>query len=320
MLTTSPARSARQRRSRIVRASGRAVSPSREIWPDAGLTHQSPMRSVVVVGRSMDRVAPRFGREKRRSPSIPHRAERPTAFQPSGPQGRSAMPAHASIADAASFQKYSECFRRDFRTSCVSPRYPVSAFRIADKSEVREMGTRNGENMTPKKLFNLFGIGALLFAICAAPSTNGVALNRPAKPFQNRPVTQALPAAGTYKIDPDHSFAYFGARHHVVGLVRGRFDKVTGTFTVSQDAAACSVDVTIDVSSISTQVTERDQDLQSEAYFDVKKFPTMTYQGRGVRRVSENSWTMDGSLTMHGVTKVVPLTFNFSGAFSDIKP
>ena len=174
--------------------------------------------------------------------------------------------------------------------------------------------------MILKKLFNLFAMGALLFAICATPSTNGVALNRPAEGFQNRAVTQALPAAGTYKIDPDHSFAYFGARHHVVGLVRGRFDKVTGTFTVSPDLAACSVDVTIDVSTISTQVTERDQDLQSDAYFDVKKFPTMRYQGRGVRRVSENSWTMDGSLTMHGVTKVVPLTFNFNGPFSDIKP
>jgi polyisoprenoid-binding protein YceI len=182
------------------------------------------------------------------------------------------------------------------------------------------MGTKNGGNMIRKKLFHLLEIGALLFAICATPSTNAVATSRHAEPFQNRPVTQALPAAGTYKIDPDHSFAYFGARHHVVGLVRGRFDKVTGTFTVSQDLAACSVDVTIDVSTISTQVTERDQDLLSEAYFDVKKFPTMTYQGRGIRRASENSWTIDGSLTMHGVTRVVPLTFNFNGAFSDIKP
>jgi polyisoprenoid-binding protein YceI len=181
------------------------------------------------------------------------------------------------------------------------------------------MRAKNGENMSLKKLFNLFAIG-LLFAICATLSTNGVALNRPANPFQNRPVTQALPAAGTYKIDPDHSFAYFGARHHVVGLVRGRFDKVTGTFTVSPDLAACTVDVTIDVSTISTQVTERDQDLLSDAYFDVKKFPTMTYRGRGIRRASENSWTMDGSLSMHGVTKVVPLTFNFNGPFSDIKP
>jgi len=132
--------------------------------------------------------------------------------------------------------------------------------------------------------------------------------------------TQTLPAPGTYKIDPDHSFAYFGARHHVVGLVRGRFDKVTGTITASEDLAACGVDVTIDTSSISTQNTERDEDLRSPAYFDVAKFPAMTYHGRGIRRVSGSSGLMDGSLTIHGVTKVVPLTFTFNGSFPDIPP
>ncbi len=171
-----------------------------------------------------------------------------------------------------------------------------------------------------KKLFNLFEIGALLFVICAAPSTNAAAADHAAKPGQKRAAAQALPAPGTYEIDSDHTFAYFGARHHVVGLVRGRFDKVAGTINVSQDLAACSVDITIDTSSISTQNTERDQDLRSPAYFDVNKFPTMTYHGRGIRRVSGSSWTMDGSLTIHGVTKVVPLTFTFNGSFPDVKP
>jgi polyisoprenoid-binding protein YceI len=174
--------------------------------------------------------------------------------------------------------------------------------------------------MTFKKLLNLIGIGAVLFAICAAPSTNGAAADHPAKPAEKRVEVQGLPAPGTYGIDPDHTFAYFGARHHVVGLVRGRFDKVTGTITVSQDLPACVVDITIDTSSISTQNTERDEDLRGPAYFDVNKFPTMTYQARGIRRVSRSSWTMDGSLTIHGVTKVVPLTFAFNGSFTDIKP
>jgi polyisoprenoid-binding protein YceI len=156
-----------------------------------------------------------------------------------------------------------------------------------------------------KKLFHSFEVGALLFALCA--STNAAAAG-------------ALPAPGTYQIDPQHSFAYFGARHHVVGLVRGRFDKLAGTFTVSEDLAACSVDITIDTSSISTQVLERDEDLRSPAYFDVKKFPQMIYHGRGIRRVSGNSWMMDGSLTLHGVTKVVPLTFTFQGLFPDVPP
>jgi polyisoprenoid-binding protein YceI len=159
----------------------------------------------------------------------------------------------------------------------------------------------------------LFEIAALSFAICAAPSANRAAAEPPAKPAQREAAAQALPAPGTYEIDPPHVFAYFDARHEVVGLVRGRFDKVTGTITVTQDPAACSVDITIDTSSISTQNIVRDEDLRGPAYFDVKRFPTMTYHGRGIRRVLRSSWTMDGSLTIRGVTKIVPLTFNFNG-------
>jgi polyisoprenoid-binding protein YceI len=182
------------------------------------------------------------------------------------------------------------------------------------------MSSENGGDLIIRRLFSLLGMGALVFVVSTAPLSNVAAMGRPAQPDPNRPAAKVLPATGTYKIDPDHSFAYFGARHHVVGLVRGRFDKVTGTINAAPDLTACSVDVMIDVSSISTQNTERDEDLRSSEYFDVKKFPTMTYHGRGIRRVSENTWTMDGSLTLHGVTKAVPLTFNFNGPFSDIKP
>lgn len=129
-----------------------------------------------------------------------------------------------------------------------------------------------------------------------------------------------LPDAGSYRIDPDHSFAYFSAWHHVVGRVRGRFDKVTGTFTVAHDLSDCGVDVSIDVSTISTQNSERDDDLRSPVYFDAKRFPVMTYRGRGIRRVPGDLWVIDGSLTIHGVTKIVPLTFRFNGTFSDTKP
>ena len=130
----------------------------------------------------------------------------------------------------------------------------------------------------------------------------------------------ALPARGTYKIDPDHSFTYFGARHHIVGLVRGRFDKVTGTITASSDPAECGVDITIAAYSISTQNTERDDDLRGADFFEVNKFPTMTYHGRGIRRVSDGSWALDGLLTIRGITKVVPVTFTFNGLFPDTKP
>ena len=57
----------------------------------------------------------------------------------------------------------------------------------------------------------------------------------------------------------------------------------------------------------------RDADLRGPAFFDVKNFPMMTYVGRGCRRSSGNSWTVDGSLTIRGVTRVVPLHFTFNG-------
>jgi polyisoprenoid-binding protein YceI len=170
-----------------------------------------------------------------------------------------------------------------------------------------------------KKLFYGFGIASLLFAIFVAPSTSAPAAEA-ADPSPKKTGAHTLPAPGIYEIDPIHTFTYFGARHHVVGLVRGRFDKVTGTITASQDPADCSVDISIDTASLSTQFAERDEDIRGPAYFDVSKFPTMTYHGRGIRRVSGNSWEMDGSLTLHGVTKVVPLTFMFNGAFPDTKP
>jgi polyisoprenoid-binding protein YceI len=161
----------------------------------------------------------------------------------------------------------------------------------------------------------LFGIVATAAAMFAAFAMHGVVAPVVAQAAQP---SQALPAAGSYKVDTAHSFAYFGARHHVVGLVRGRFDKVTGTIVAGREPAECSVDITIDVASINTQITQRDEDLRGPDYFDVKKFPAMTYRGRGIRRLSGDSWIMDGSLTMHGVTKVVPLTFTFNGVFPNM--
>ena|SRR5271156_1470870 len=181
------------------------------------------------------------------------------------------------------------------------------------------MITRNAGRTTVRKMPDFLGVGALSLAICVGYWTPAVAQPQ-AIPVQKSIKAPPLPAPGTYKIDHAHSFAYFSAWHHLVGRVRGRFDKVTGTITVSPDPAACSVDVTIDVATISTQISKRDEDLLSDAYFDVKKFLTMTYQGRGIQRVSADLWRMDGSLTMHGVTKVVPLTFRFNGAFSDTPP
>jgi polyisoprenoid-binding protein YceI len=158
------------------------------------------------------------------------------------------------------------------------------------------------------RLFHLFQIAVLLVVIGAAFSNRTAA----ADPHS----TSSLPAPGAYKVDPDHSFVYFSAWHHVVGVVRGRFDKVTGTITAATDPANCAVDIVIDTATISTQITERDDDLRGPDFFDVKQFPMATYQGRGVRR-SGSAWIMDGTLTIRGISKTVPLTFTFKGLIPD---
>ena len=129
-----------------------------------------------------------------------------------------------------------------------------------------------------------------------------------------------LPPADTYSIDPVHTFVSFSAWHHIVGTVRGRFDKTTGTIVVAKDPAACALDVTIEAFSLSTQFTERDNDLRGPDFFEVTKFPTMTYHGHGIRPSSDGLWIMDGSLSIRGISKTVPITFAFKGLFPDTKP
>jgi polyisoprenoid-binding protein YceI len=128
----------------------------------------------------------------------------------------------------------------------------------------------------------------------------------------------SLPEPGTYDVDPIHSFAYFSAWHHIVGRVRGRFNKVTGTITATKEPADCAVDISIDTASIDTQFARRDDDLRGPDFFDVKNFPAMTYRGRGIRKTADGAWVMDGSLTIRGVTKEVPLMFQFKGMFPDM--
>jgi len=183
---------------------------------------------------------------------------------------------------------------------------------------------RNPRRIAPQ-LLACCALATLFCALVAAFRAHPVAGQQAASmaPPMAAPMKMAgsgLPAPGVYTIDPAHTFAYFGARHHVVGLVRGRFDKVTGTLTAGPDPAACAVDIQIDVSTIDTQIAKRDEDLRGDAYFDVAKFPTMTYQGHGIHHLSGSKWMMDGTLTMHGVTKTVPLMFTFNGVFSDTKP
>jgi polyisoprenoid-binding protein YceI len=126
------------------------------------------------------------------------------------------------------------------------------------------------------------------------------------------PALDALPAPGTYELDPPHTFIVWAAKHEVVGTIRGRFDKTAGTLVVTRDLSTCTVDVTIEAPSLSTQNPARDTDLKGLSFFDAAQFPAITYRGRGIHR-TEEGWGVDGTLTIREASQVVPVRFAFRG-------
>lgn len=121
-------------------------------------------------------------------------------------------------------------------------------------------------------------------------------------------VATAAAQAGTWQIDPMHSSAQFSVRHLGVSTVRGAFTKVTGSATYDPaDATKDSLEATIDASSVDTRVQMRDNDLRSPNFFDVQKFPTITFKSKQTKSAGSGKLMITGDLTIHGVTKEVVL-------------
>jgi polyisoprenoid-binding protein YceI len=114
--------------------------------------------------------------------------------------------------------------------------------------------------------------------------------------------------AATWEIDSNHSAAQFKVRHLMVSNVTGRFGKMTGT--ISYDPAEplkAAVEATIDTTTIDTSNAQRDEHLKSPDFFDVAKYPTITFKSKKVEKASDGKLKITGDLTMRGVTKEVIL-------------
>jgi polyisoprenoid-binding protein YceI len=112
----------------------------------------------------------------------------------------------------------------------------------------------------------------------------------------------------TYQIDSAHTQAQFKVRHLMISNVKGEFDKVSGTVTIDDaNPAASSINVTIDVASISTREPQRDAHLKSPDFFDVEKYPALTFVSKEVVKSGDSSFEVVGDLTIHGVTKTIDL-------------
>jgi polyisoprenoid-binding protein YceI len=126
--------------------------------------------------------------------------------------------------------------------------------------------------------------------------------------------TAASAAPATWTIDPNHSEVGFSIRH-MFSKVPGNFGKFQGAIVYdAQIPENSSVKVDIDASSINTRNEKRDNHLRSEDFFDVAKFPTLTFASTKVAAAGTNKLKVDGNLTMHGVTKPVTLFVTFLGA------
>jgi len=111
-----------------------------------------------------------------------------------------------------------------------------------------------------------------------------------------------------WRIDRNHSTAQFAVRHLGISTVRGTFNKVSGTVNyVPSEPSKSSVDVSIDVSSVDTRVEKRDYDLRSPNFFDVAKFPTITFKSKRAEVAGEEKLKVIGDLTIRDVTGEVVL-------------
>jgi polyisoprenoid-binding protein YceI len=114
--------------------------------------------------------------------------------------------------------------------------------------------------------------------------------------------------ASTWNIDPDHSNFGFKIKHLMVSNVKGNFEKYSGVVDINEmDITKSKVEVTIDMNSVNTNVKKRDDHLRSADFFDVAKYPTMTFVSKKVTVASPDNLKVTGDLTLHGVTKEVVL-------------
>ncbi len=123
--------------------------------------------------------------------------------------------------------------------------------------------------------------------------------------------------AGDYTIDASHSRLGFVARHAMVTKVRGQFGSFEGSAHIdTANPTASKVDLSIDVASVDTRSSDRDGHVRSADFFDVEKFPTMTFTSTAVVRDGDE-WSITGDLTIKDVTRPVTIAFEETGSARD---
>jgi polyisoprenoid-binding protein YceI len=122
-----------------------------------------------------------------------------------------------------------------------------------------------------------------------------------------------IPASGTYLIDTSHSSVEFIVRHLGLSKVRGRFTKFSGEIRIADTPEESSVEVDIDVDSVDTSESNRDNHLRGPDFFHVEEHPSMSFKSTSVTPVDDETWEVGGLLSIRGVTRPVVLHTVFEG-------
>jgi polyisoprenoid-binding protein YceI len=124
--------------------------------------------------------------------------------------------------------------------------------------------------------------------------------------------TRTTPAIGTWEVDPAHTSAEFVARH-ILTPVRGRFNELSGKLEVAEDPNGSTIEATIATASVFTNDAKRDGHLRSPDFFDVERYPTITFKSTRITDEGDGRYKVAGDLTIRDVTKEVTLDAEFLG-------
>jgi polyisoprenoid-binding protein YceI len=116
-------------------------------------------------------------------------------------------------------------------------------------------------------------------------------------------------ATSTWNVDPVHSVAEFKVKHMMISNVKGQFTGVKGSLALDEsDVTKSRVEASIDAASITTREAQRDAHLKSPDFFDVEKFPALSFKSTQIKRAGEGELAVAGDLTIHGITRNVGFT------------
>lgn len=123
---------------------------------------------------------------------------------------------------------------------------------------------------------------------------------------------------GTWKIDPGHSRLGFSARHAMITTVRGSFNEVEGEFYADpEDLGNSSATITLQAASVDTRNDQRDEHLRSPDFFDVEKYPTISFTSTNIEEIRDRAYIVTGDLTIRDVTQQITVPLELAGVMVD---